>query len=300
MTTVTALHRPTPLPPIKHEKIQGRAQVIVVGVLIGLIVSGLYAGTTQVHWYVPHIWGLYWQGWDLKYGWDVTTGNWLAQHTWFITSGPKGNWLYYRHNVRDIGIPSLAIFGVMSIFTPANYSGKQYRGWRLALSLVLFFLAFAVLVTVGTWIGLLAINRPGHTGAFFAAHDFLLWVGLGIIISQVLHHLFGPVGASLQSKWVELSVDNYWRGGGGTYPKWVRTNWLTPVTARRLFDTIALKDWATGEGERLIAEGPNALSKAIWILAGLVLPVALWLAALGFIFHFLVGTFGMSIPYLAP
>ncbi len=297
MATGTALRPPVPLGDIEHEKLQMRGQIITAGVLIGLIVSGLYFGIIQVHWYLPFGPGWLQHGFWLKHGWDDTTGAWLSQHTWFIN---KGNWVWYRHNVRDLGIPSLAIFGVMSIFTAANYSGKQYRGWRLLLSLVLFFAVFVVMVCAGTWLGLLAINHPGHVGSFFAAHDFILWVTLGIIMSQVLHRLFGPVGASLQGKWVELAVDNWWRKGGGEYPAWVRRNYIIPVTARRRFDEIAQQDWMTGEAEKLIAAGPNVLSKLIWWAAGLILPAVIFFAALGFIGHFIVGTFGMHVPYLAP
>ncbi len=302
MTAVTPITgRPMPLGEIPHEKLQMKGQILAAGFLIAAIVSGLYFGWTQVHWYIPGAPGWLGSGFDLKLGWDEGAGNWLAQHTWFITSGPKGNWFYYRHNVRDLGIPSLAIFGVMSIFTAANYSGKRYKGFRLLLSLVLFFAAFVVLVAVGTWAGLLLINRPGHLGTFFTAHDFILWVVLGVLISQVLHHLFGPVGASLQAKWVELSLDNWWRkGGGALYPVWVRKNYIAPVTARRLFDTTAQKDWATGEADILISKGPSARAKLIWWAVGLVLPFLMWLAVLGFIGHFIVGVFGLHVPYLAP
>jgi hypothetical protein len=296
MSTVGALQGPLPLGKIKHEKLQMRAQIVTAGVLIGLIVSGLYFGVTQVHWYI-HLGSFYWPGFWLKHGWDDTTGAWLSQHVWFIN---PANWTFYRHNVRDLGIPAMGIFGVMSIFTAANYSGKQYRDWRLLLSLVLFFAVFVVLVCVGTYLGLILIHRPGHVGSFFAAHDFILWVTLGIIMSQILHRLFGPVGASLQSKWVELAVDNWWRKGGGEYPAWVRRNYIIPVTARRRFDQIAQEDWMTGEAKQLMAAGPNVLSKLVWWAAGLVLPAAVFFAVLGFIGHFLVGVAGMSVPYLAP
>lgn len=296
---------PTPLEPIKHEKLQTKGQIITAGFIIGLIVSGLYFGITQVHWHI-HIGSFYWPGFWLKHAWDDTAGTWLSAHT-YLHAGKinfhwitPSNWYYYRHNIRDIGIPSLAIFGVMSVFTSANYSGKQYRGLRLLLSLVLFFAAFVVLVAAGTWAGLFAIHAHGGVGRFFTAHDFILWVVLGVVISQVLHRLFGPVGASLQSKWVELSVDNWWRKGGGEYPAWVRWNYIIPVTARRRFDETAQKDWMTGEAAMLINDGPNMYSKLVWWAAGLVLPAAFFFAVLGFIGHFLVGMFGMHIPYLAP
>jgi hypothetical protein len=287
------MYAPPRLGVIPHEKAQMRGQIIVAGVLIGLIVSGLYFGVTQVHWTFGQLWSGFW----LKHAWDDTTGAYLSQHTWFIN---PANWVYYRHNVRNLGIPSLAIFGVMSIFTASNYSGKQYRGWRLLLSLVLFFAVFVVLVCAGTWAGLFFIHRPGPAGSFFTMHDYILWVVLGIAMSQILHRLFGPVGASLQSKWVELAVDNWWRKGAGVYPAWVRRNYIAPVTARRRFDEVAQKDWMTGEAKALINAGPNVLSKLTWWVAGLVVPFALALAALGVVGHILVGVFGISVPYLAP
>lgn len=293
MTTVTSIGKPEPLGKIPHEKLQMKGQIILAGLIIGFMVSGLYFGITQVHW----TFGALWQGFWLKHAWDDTTGAYLSQHVWFIN---PDNWSYYRHNVRDLGIPSLAIFGVMTIFTASTYTGKKYKGWRLVAGLVLFFIAFVVLVCLGTYAGLLLIDRPGALGSFFAKHDVLLWLPLGILMSWVLHHLFGPVGASLQAKWVDLAENNHYRHGGGEYPWWVRHNYLAPVTARRKFDDLAQQDWRNGSAQILIDQGPKLRYSLVWWIAGLIVPFALALAVLGFIGHIIVGVLGISVPYLAP
>lgn len=301
MTTTPATVLPKHIPvngrPIRARFAQQTGHSVLYGVIFGLVAAGLYYGITQVDWYV-HVGPVYFHIFYLKPWWDHTLGTWLSGHIWFIT---QANWPDYRHSVaRNLLEPALAVSAVMSLNAGRKYWVKRVGPVRLAVTLPLFLAAYLVLAAGGTWLILFGQSRFSPAGFSHGLWTVVQYGILGLAISQVLHRIFGPVGARAQGYWVERYVDHWWRHGAkGRVPRLARHAVVAPSIRERIQEKVN-DDRANGEGEALTLQGARPVASILYWLAALAILIIAAIAFLGFIGHIWVGVLGHSFPYLAP
>jgi hypothetical protein len=286
--------------PIAHRTLQKYLWPAGVGLILGLVISGLYFGLTQVNWYI-HIGSFYRHLFWLKRGWDDGVGQWLSQHTWFIN---LKNWSTYRHNARNLGAPGFATVGVMSIVAGASRpAGKIYT----TVAIVMLPVLLALLIAGGTWVELSSVDHLHEHGFAVGTVSVAEAAVLGFVIGRILHPVMKPAGTRIQDAWTDWAVDRYWRKGGGQLPVWIRRS-LAPVTARESAMKRIQADQVNPstkvphltEAQYQMHRPLTLRSHLVWLAVALGVIVILGLAALGFTGHFLVGVLHMSIPYLAP
>lgn len=281
--------------PIKYRKVQKIAWPVGVGLFLGLVMSGIYFGPTQVHWFI-HLGSFYWRGFDLKLKWDRGAGEFLSQHVWFID---KLNWSAYRHNYRDLGLPAYATVGVLSIVAGAKEPAGKLYTWLAPLLLTI---TAVLLITGATWVELATVDHLHEHGIYIGTVSVAEAIVIGFIVGRVLHYLFRPAGTSIQRLWIEWAVDRNHRKGRttqGRLPVWVSLP-LAPVTAREEGMRLINKDIKSGEAADLASKPLTWRNQLVWVAVAILLVLSLGFAFLGFIGHIWVGTLGYNFPYLAP
>jgi hypothetical protein len=274
----------------------------VAAALLGAaFVSGLYDGILQVHWYI-WIGGFHVELFNLKYGWDH-----LLPYNW---------WPLYRHAAfRDIAAPAVATMAVKTLLAGRKWWNKRVSNLRLLTSpLVVVFLTLALGV-LGVWLTdfafpaawaavASAVRHPGFkVSAHFLGKASASQIILGILIGQVVHRYWAPVGATLQGATLDREVDRKQEivtragidmkraiqidnAGWHITPAWVRLPLSPPVIRERFAEM-----WR-GNAEVKIRKGHG---KVIALATVFVVLVTL----LGLVGHYWAGA-GHSVPYLFP
>lgn len=290
------------------------AQSLVFNVILGFtgatIMAGAYYAFLQVHWYV-WIGPVHFEIMNLKPWWDGTGAFAASGGMGFILSG---NWWLYRHAIRDLGEPAVAVMFTKTVTAKAKY--KPVSTLRLVtapvvLLLVLFFMAIG-----GTW--LLDFGGPdvwAHAATAFHHRGFTLdgdfaWLGkisagvlaLGFATGFVLHRFWAPVGATLQGDVLSRSVAKARSGSRfrlslTRIPLWVTYPVSPPVVRERWSQMY--RDYKPGQDSAEV----RGARRAALILRRLVLTVILLLAVvlfgLGALAKFWIAH-GHTVPYLAP
>lgn len=282
---------------IKFEFAQSLAWGLLLGLIIALIPAGVYFGVLEVHWYLPI--GPEWlrHGFYLKHWWDSGMARWIVPG-FFATN----TWPLYRHGWRDLMEPAVATFGVKTAMAK-RWERKDTRlgPVHLAVRVLAVFVLSTALVLAGIWLldfgapnawhalGLPLINL-GPLGKFSIGQ-----LALGIVVGLVVHSVWAPAGSTLQGTIVDrvvgtIRVRRERRDTPDWLPVWVRRNWSPPPLRKRIAYELAT---APDPDER-------PPSRALLVVAWTVIVLGVLFGVLGLIGHYLVGVFGMSIPYLAP
>lgn len=250
--------------------------VAIAGFFGALIVAGWYFGLFEVNWRIGSV-----ELVNLKPWWDSGMG--------LIHSK---SWAAYRHGYRNLGEPAGAVMFGKTLLVNRKYWGKRLSTWWLLATPVILLAVAFVLITGGVW--LLNFGLP-HAAVTALAHGSIGYLILGFLIGLALHPIWAPVGSTLQGDYVDRSVAWTRRirksGAPGTHsytPPWVRLPAAPPDVRERWC-------WVNDTVPAIPSRGQAHRALAASIIVFLVLS-----AALGFIGHYLVGVFGMTIPYLAP
>jgi hypothetical protein len=265
------------------------------------LVAGCYDGFLQVNWFI-HIGSFYVHLFYLKNWWDN-----LFPYNW---------WPLYRHAAfRDIAEPAVATMAVKTLLAGRKWWGVRVSNLRLLTSpLVVVFLTLALGV-LGVWLTDFAFpaawgavaSAVGHPGFKVSAH-FLGTLSasqiiLGILIGQVVHRYWAPVGATLQGATLDREVDRKQEivtrtgidmkraiqidnAGWHITPAWVRLPLSPPVIRERFAEM-----WR-GNAEVKIRKGHGRLIALATVFLVLV-------TLLGLVGHYWAGA-GHSVPYLFP
>lgn len=264
-------------------------------------VSGLYDGILQVHWYV-HVGSFYLELFNLKYGWDH-----LFPYNW---------WPLYRHAAfRDIAAPAVATMAVKTLLASRKWWDKRVGNARLLTAPLVVVVLTLGLGVLGVWltdfafpaVWAWACSELGHPG-FKVSARFLGTLSasqiiLGIVIGQVVHRYWAPVGATLQGASLDRAVDRRQAivGAAGVstdealridaagwriVPAWVRLPLSPPVIRERFAEM-----WR-GNAAVKIRRGHG---KVIALATAFVVLVTL----LGLVGHYWAGA-GHTVPYLFP
>lgn len=261
---------------IRFHELQKYLWVGIAGFFGALIFAGWYFGFFEVNWHIGSV-----ELVNLKPWWDGGMG--------FIHSKA---WPVYRHGYRNLGEPAGAVMFGRTIMVNRKYWGTRLDTWRLAVTPVILLTVAFVLITGGVW--LLNFGLP-HAAVTFLGHYSAGNLLLGGLIGLVLHPIWAPVGSTLQGDYIDRSVAWTRRirktGAPGTHnysPPWVRLP-LAPPTLRERWC------WIMTTVPEILSRGKAHRALAAGIIAFLVLS-----AMLGFVGHYLVGVFGIHVPYLAP
>jgi hypothetical protein len=275
-------------------------QMLVHGVigalLFGCLAAGFYFGGTQVDWHIP---GVPWHIW-LKPTWDAGRfwPSWL------------GHWAQYRHTAfRDQAEPEVATLGVLTLIAKPRWWPVRVSTARLVAAPFILIIGVFGLGILGVWLNLTGLpwlwahawaeaGRPGYNldGAFAWAARFSVFVLVwGFLAGRVLHRWWAPVGATIQGFILDRSADRYRDltrdSGRDRIPLWVRLPLVAPVVRERWSHLYLLPD----DGRTLVHGGRlKRFVLTVGVAAGV------WLILLGIIGHYVVGTFGVHVPYLAP
>ena len=264
-------------------------------------VSGLYDGILQVHWYV-HIGNFHLELFNLKHWWDN-----LFPYNW---------WPLYRHAAfRDIAAPAVATMAVKTLLASRKWWGVRVSNVRLLTSpLVVVVLTFGLGV-LGVWLTDFAFpaawawasSELGHPGfkvsARFLGKASASQIVLGIVIGQIVHRYWAPVGATLQGGSLDRAVDRAQAiveragismtraveidaAGWHVIPAWVRLPLSPPVVRERFAEM-----WR-GNTAVKIRKGHGKLIAVMTVFAVLV-------TLLGLVGHYWAGA-GHTVPYLFP
>ena len=285
MTTLTAAERaPRRIKVYGHyiraRFIQQLAWGLIVGAFFAAIIAGFYFGLLEVRWFI-HIGSFNRQIFYLKHWWDHLI--------------KRPSWPLYRHAFRDLGEPAAAVMGVKTVFAARKYWGVRVGTARLVLTPPLLILVAGGLIAGGTWLVDFGIPQLWHHfgwatyqgwhGIWTEAGKFsVITLALGFGIGFILHHIWGPVVATIQGDLLDRSVDK----ADGRPPLWVRWPLMAPVTRERWW-------WMYTHNTEVTERKPIP-----WGIIVTIVVVAVLLAALGVVGHFVVGAAGMSVPYLAP
>lgn len=281
--------------PIPFELPQSLAWGLLLGLVIALVPAGIYFGVLQVHWFI-HLGSFYWRGFYLKHWWDNGMAKWIVPGFFAANT-----WPLYRHGWRDLMEPAVATFGVKTVMAK-RWQRKDVRlgPVHLVVRVIAVFVAATVLVLAGIWV--LDFGAPSAWHALGLPYVNLgvlskFSIGqlaLGIITGLVVHTLWAPAGSTFQGLAVDRAVGSIRRkrmvkSDPAWLPVYVRRNLSPPPVRKRIAHELGTVD-----------AHENPPSRALLITAGILLVIMLVFAALGFIGHYLVGVFGLSIPYLAP
>lgn len=276
--------------------------------LAAAFMAGLYFGILQVRWYI-HIGDFYVQLFYLKPWWDH-----LFPYDW---------WALYRHAAfRDIAEPAIASMAVKTLLASRKWWGVRVSNLRVITSpLVVLFMVFALGV-LGVWLidfalpaawawfwSLPLIGDPGFkVSAHFLGKLSLPQAIVGIVIGQIVHRYWAPVGATLQGGTMDRSVDRKWiiarrvqektgitmeqvieadNAGWHLIPAWARLPLSPPVVRERYADA-----WRNNASVKT----RKGHGKVIVVAVVFIVLVTL----LGLAGHVYVGVLHHSIPYLAP
>lgn len=306
---------------VNGKPIAGRAvqQVIWSGisaVLAAALVAGAYFLVTQVEWRAGPV------HFGLKSWWDGGMG--------FVHSA---SWTLYRHGLRNLWEPALATLFVKSLLARRwQRDDTRVSGVRLATAPLLLFAVATVLVIGGIWV--LDFGAPGAWHAAFGNYRVanpvhlphsLAWLAnflsgwnwqvvlVGVIVGQVVHQLWAPMGNTIQGFFIDREAAKYLRRqaqgreilrafgsrqimlddalaqfavSGVTLPVWVRYPVAPPVARERFA-------WAVGSG------APRQHGKLDTRLILAVATVAVIVMIVGLIARYWIAN-GHSVPYLAP
>jgi hypothetical protein len=258
---------------IKGRALQTVLWIGLAGVSGAALVAGWYFNLLQVNWHIHA--GSFYYSWDhLKLWWDNGMG--------FIHSP---SWVLYRHPYRDMGEPAVAVLFIKTLLAPRKYWNVRVGTPRLLLTPLACLVAAAILITGAVW--LLDFGLPHlWPNAPVPAKGWETFI-FGIAIGQILHHLWGPCGATIQGALLDRSVDK-----NGTYiPKWVRYPLMAPLVRER---------WSWMQEHNATRTIRKPLAKWIMVLIWISIVLGAYFIVTGFIGHFWVGVLGHSFPYLAP
>lgn len=274
---------------------------VAAGLLGAAFVSGLYDGILQVHWYI-HIGDFHLELFNLKYGWDH-----LFPYNW---------WPDYRHaSFRDIAAPAVATMAAKTLLAGRKWWGVRVSNLRLLTSpLVVIFLTLGLGV-LGVWLTDFAFPAAwawacsglGHPGFKVSAH-FLGTLSasqiiLGVVIGQVVHRYWAPVGATLQGAILDRSVDRRQaivERNGISMTRAIEidnTGWhITPAGVRLpLLPPVIRERFAEMWRGNLAVKIRKGHGKVIALVIVFIVLVTL----LGLVGHYWAGS-GHSVPYLFP
>lgn len=282
--------------PIPFELPQSLAWGLLLGLVIALVPAGIYFGGLEVHWYIPL--GPEWlrKGFYLKHWWDNGMAKWIVPGFFAANT-----WPLYRHGWRDLMEPAVATFGVKTVMAKRWLKRDVRLGpVHLVLRVIAVFVAATALVLGGIWV--LDFGAPnawhalglGYVNLGVLSKFSIGQLALGIITGLVVHTIWAPAGSTFQGLAVDRAVGAIRRarerkGDPAWLPVYVRRNLSPPPVRKRIVHELATVD---------AHEEPP--SRALLITAGILLAVMALFAVLGLIGHYLVGVFGLSIPYLAP
>jgi len=242
--------------------IQSAMWSTVAGVLGASFVAGLYYLILQQYWHVPGTA----HGASLKAWWDGGMG-WIH----------SGNWAVYRHGIRDLCEPAFAIMAVRTLLASPKHWDDRVGTARLIIAPVVLMAAAVGMAIGGVWL----LNFSGMP-AFWGSQ-----LVLGIVISQVLHRWWAPVGATLQGFVLDRSVDVA-RGGSlltrPHVPLW-ETYPLSPPVMRERF-AMKYRNDTTIE-----ARGTHRLVMTLLVAVLILVTVA------GVLAKFLIAK-GVYVPYM--
>jgi hypothetical protein len=194
---------------------------LVAANIAALIIAGFYYAVTQVDYRIPGF-SLFAGSMVLHHGFTVA----YLKPTWDnLFSGSA--WPVYRHGLRDLYEPIVATFFVKSLMAKWKHVKQERLGARqLVLRSVLVFVVSLPLVVAGLYLinfGLPSlwhrefhkhvIGNPVHlphaasfAGTFLASWPWQLLL-LGIIIGQVVHRIYAPVGSTVQGFFLDRQCD---------------------------------------------------------------------------------------------
>jgi hypothetical protein len=264
----------------KHIRFE-REQTILWSVIAALLgsgfVAGWYFGLFEVNW---HIGG--YELFNLKPWWDGGAG---LFH--------NASWVLYRHGLRDLLEPAFATMGVKTVMAKAKYWDRPCSRLRLFGTPPLIIALAIGLATFGVWLLDFSLPALWHyfhwttiTAPAWISHSSWQVIVLGIVIGLILHPLWGPVGAELQGRLVNRSVERK----APSEPLWVREPIAPPTMRKRWVASAA----AFIPGSKSLEQ--NKWER--WVLSfGLLACVLITL--LGLLAQHWIGL-GHTVPYLAP
>lgn len=295
----------------------------VLAALVGAqLIFGLYDAVLQIHWYItiPRIplvpaWGIVFPGWHqnlfwLKHSWDADCFGLVHSANW---------WLYRHLAFRDIAGPALATMAVKTFLAAPKWwtPKKPVSTLRIVTApfvLIAMTFGLGILGVYLAYFGLpdlwahfwSAVGHPGYrvTRLSVLGKLSLNQILIGVIIGQVLHRYWAPVGATLQAVPLDRSVDRWQSkilGAGMTLEDAVRytNNGLTilPLSQRKpVWPPILRERWAILWRANKKITARNAHTRVVMVVIFLLTLVVL----LGFVGHYWVGTLHHTVPYLFP
>jgi hypothetical protein len=250
----------------------------IAAVLGSGFVAGLYFGVFQVRWTI--------HGRQLFY-----LKPWFDSGLGLFHSG---NWVLYRHGLRDLIEPAFAVMGIKTLLASPRHWNDRVAAWRLAVTPVALIALAVGLAAGGIWLLDFGLPHAWHwafgtqrvTAPPWIAHSSWQVIVLGAIMGYfVLHPLWAPVGATIQGRIIDRSVDRHKLGA--RIPLWATKPVSPPVVRERW--------WWTSAHDATVSER-DATSK---VLITIIVVVFVLVTALGLLAAHWIGL-GHTVPYLAP
>jgi hypothetical protein len=275
--------------PVRMRSVQSLYWSVLVGLVFGAAVFGLYDAVTQVAWVPGH---------SLKASWD-SSGFGLVH---------SGNWPRYRHLAfRDVAGPAIATMGIATLLSkPRWWNAPPASPLRILTAPLVIITATFALGVLGVYLVFFGLPDAWHH--LFGAYTVpgTKWLGylsagnfiIGFVITKVLHRYWAPVGATLNGFLLDRSVDRWQRNAArhglsadvavsaGEIPAWEKLP-LAPPVLRERFAVL----WRTNA---TLSHG----TARTWAYAAVIVVFAL-LVILGMLGHYVAGH-GISVPYLFP
>jgi hypothetical protein len=259
---------------IRFEREQTVLWSVIAAILGSGFVAGWYFGLFEVNWHIGSF-----ELFNLKPWWD---------HLFHYAS-----WTLYRHGERDLLEPAFATMGVKTVMAKAKYWDRPCSRLRLFGTPPLIIALGVGLATGGVWLLDFGLPNAWHhfhwqtiTAPAYVSHSSWQVILLGIVIGLVLHPLWGPVGAELQGRLVNRSVERK----APHEPLWVREP-IAPPTMR--------KRWVASAASFIPGSSSLHVSKWERWAVSLLLFAAVLITLLGLLAQHWIGL-GHSVPYLAP